>query len=79
MKAVLRGVVVLVSALVAWLVAGWSSRFTLSGPLPSGGYEGTPATLVIVPTVLVVTFVLCVIGGNLALNAHFRSRRLRKR
>jgi len=74
----LRVAVVVVSALVAWLVAGWSSGFTLSGPLPSGGYEGTPATLVIPPTVFVVTFVLCVIGGNLAVNAYFRSRRLRR-
>jgi hypothetical protein len=37
-----------------------------------------PATLVIPPTVLVVMFLICVIGGNLALNAYFRSRRLRK-
>lgn len=72
MKLILRFVVVLVSLPLAWVVAGWSSRLTLSGPLPSGGYEGTPATLVVVPVVLLVTFVLSVIVGNVAISRYFR-------
>jgi hypothetical protein len=77
MKLILRLAVALVSCAVAWMVTGWSSRLTLSGPLPSGGYEATPATLLVVPAVLVVTFSASMIGGNIALNRYFRSRGLR--
>src|SRR5206468_4096265 len=49
----LRLAVVLLSMPVAWFATGWLTRFTLSGPLPSGGFEGTPATILVQPIVLV--------------------------
>ena len=78
MKLILRLAIALVSCAVAWMVARWSSWLTLSGPLPSGGYEGTPATLLVVPPVLVATFIASMIGGNIALDRYFRSRGLGK-
>ena len=72
MKDWLRLAVVLLSMPVAWFATGWLTRFTLSGPLPSGGFEGTPATILVQPIVLVVTLGLSVLGGLLALEAYFR-------
>jgi hypothetical protein len=71
LKILLRFAVVVVSFPLAWVVARWSSQSTLS-PLASGGYEGTPATVVIVPIVLIVTFVFSIIIGNLAINRYYR-------
>ena len=74
MKLIFRIGVVLVSIPLPWIVARWSSRLTLSGPLPGGGNEGTPVTLVVVPVVLVATFLLSVVVGNVAVSRYFKKR-----
>ena len=78
MKAILRIVVLLASIPVAWLAAVLVEPITYN-PLGSGGYEATPATVIFVPTLMAMTFALCAIPGNVALNAYFRSRGLPKR
>jgi hypothetical protein len=79
MKLILRIAVVFVSIPLAWIAARWSGGFTLSGPLPSGGYEGTPATLIVVPAVGVAIFLFCVIVGNVAVTRYLNRRRTNMR
>jgi hypothetical protein len=73
----LRLAVILVSIPLAWIVAGWASGFT-ANPLSSGGSEGTPVTVVVSVTVLVVTLVSSITAGNLAINRLCRTRDARK-
>jgi hypothetical protein len=73
MKIAARILLVLFSIFLAYSAGLYAERFTLV-PLPSGQFEGTPATIIVFLGVFFFVLLVVLVVGNLLLSRYFRSK-----
>jgi hypothetical protein len=63
------------SIFLAYSAGLYAERFTLA-PLPSGHFEGTPATIIVFLGVFFLVLIVVLVVGNLLLSRYFKSKNL---